>query len=63
MKKLAAEPFSWKNAEERKLIARYVVEDNGPGFMLEDLYTRQSSPIIKSVLGNIIGGIKVYEKE
>ena len=38
-----------------------MVEDNGAGFVLEDMNTRQLTPIIKSILTNIIGKIKVYD--
>lgn len=47
---------------EIKLLARYVIEDNDTGLMLEDMTTSQSSAIIRSILGKLLGPIKVYNK-
>lgn len=49
-----------ENEQERTLLARYIVEDNDTGLMLEDMNTSQASPIIKSILLKLIGFIKVY---
>ncbi len=51
------------NSKEKTLLARYVVEDNDTGLMLEDMNTSQDSPIIKSILIKLIGPIKVYTIE
>lgn len=51
------------NSKEKTLLARYVVEDNDTGLMLEDMNTSQDSPIIKSILIKLIGPIKVYTAE
>jgi hypothetical protein len=49
--------------QEALLVARYAVEDPGDGYLLEDMDTSQSAFIIKSVLGKLIGEIKVYGRE
>ena len=45
------------------LIARYVVEDTGDGYFLEDMDTAQNGNIIKSILGKLIGEVRLYPKE
>jgi hypothetical protein len=44
-------------------MARYAIEDNDIGLMLEDLDTSQDAPIIKSILNKLIGPIKVYSSD
>ena len=61
--KLRRFPFEMEREEEALLLARYVVEDSGEGFFLEDMETCQSACIIKSILGKIIGEIRVYSRD
>lgn len=49
--------------DEALLLARYVVEDSGEGFFLEDMDTCQNACIIKSILTKLIGEIRVYSRE
>jgi hypothetical protein len=49
--------------DEALLLARYVVEDSGEGFFLEDMDTSQNAFIIKSILIKVIGEIRVYSRE
>lgn len=37
MDKLSEYPFNWGDDHEKKLISRYLVEDQDPGFQLENL--------------------------
>jgi hypothetical protein len=60
MRKLENPPFDITNDHHRQLLARYVVEDNNSGPMLEDMKTSQVAPIIKSILCKLIGSSKVY---
>lgn len=63
MYKLEAYPFNMRVENQIKLLARYVIEDNDIGLMLEDMSTSQSSAIIKSILTKLIGSIKVYNRD
>lgn len=63
VEKLRKYPFEMEREDEALLLARYVVEDSGEGFFLEDMETSQNSCIIKSILIKIIGEIKVYTRE
>lgn len=56
-------PFAMEREEEALLLARYVVEDSGEGFFLEDMETCQSACIIRSILAKLIGEIRVYSRE
>ena len=60
---LTAPPFSMESQEEALLVARYAVEDSGDGLFLEDMETSQRTSIIKSVLGRLVGRVKVYSWE
>jgi hypothetical protein len=43
-------------------MARYVIEDSGDGLFLEDVDTKQSCLIIKSIFCKLLGDIKIYSE-
>lgn len=61
--KLKSYPFEMTDQHHIRLLARYVVEDNDIGPLLEDSSTSQDAPIVKSILTKLIGPIKVYTPE
>lgn len=45
------------------MVARYVVEDAGDGYFLEDMDSSQSACIIKCILSKLLGEIRIFGKE
>lgn len=59
MKKFSEYPFSLAH-EEQKMLARYAIEDNDTGKVVEDMKKTQKTPIIRSILIKIIGETTIY---
>lgn len=60
---LLKHPFSMEHEHEALLLARYMIEDAGDGLFLEDMDTAQTASIIRSILGKLVGEVKVYPPE
>lgn len=44
-------------------MARYMIEDAGDGYFLEDMDTSQTASVIRSILGKLVGEVRVYPVE
>lgn len=52
-----------EHQEEALLLARYMIEDAGDGYFLEDMDTSQTASVIRSILGKLVGEVRVYPVE
>ncbi|CAD8082922.1 unnamed protein product [Paramecium sonneborni] len=60
---LLQEPFKIQSYEQRKLIARYLVEDNYEDYIVYDALRSNDTSIVLSIFKQLIGKYELFQKE